>query len=294
MVTFTPAPGGWRTWRNIAIDEIEVKHLRDWEHDGALKVLLAGVQLLDRRPKVTRENLVVVPKRERQAAEEAIEIAANLIAVAQGCRRVIESPTPYVGFIPQSDAARRWLEDRAGLLHRQLQGRLRLVRRVDLGKDTLSALADRTEGVALLVEALAQDHATGQFHDFIRLFEHAFALPPRKLTAPLSAFLHPRFGYTRDEVAVWLEQYRDAVTHADTRNKFLLETDVRPVIDRMEQVATDVLFNKLTWRDHGSARRELWTPPRGQQTEKGASSSPSPTKTPLCGQSRSMSTVRSR
>jgi hypothetical protein len=144
-----------------------------------------------------------------------------------------------------------------------------LVPRINLDKHALSALADRTDGVALLVEALAQEHAIGKFRDFVRLFERAFALPPRKLTSPLTSFLYSQFGYTRDEIAVWLEQYRDAVTHADTRTKFLLETDVRPVIDRMEQAATDVLFNKLAWRDGGWKRRQLWTPPRGTTNRAG-------------------------
>src|SRR5205085_298179 len=143
------------------------------------------------------------------------EIAANLLAVAQGCRRAIESPRPCVGFFAQNASERKWLDERAGLLHGALQGSLRLVRRVNFDKESLPALVDRTDGVALLVETFAQDHATGKFHDLIRLFERGFRLPPRKLVTPLATFLHPRFGYTEDEVAVWLTQYRDAATHAD-------------------------------------------------------------------------------
>jgi hypothetical protein len=118
-------------------------------------------------------------------------------------------------------------------------------------------------GVALMVEALGHDHAMGRFHEFVRLFERAFSSPARKVARPLAEFLNPRFGYDDAELSHWFEDLRDPATHADVRNVFLLEADVRPVIDRMEQAAFDVLLNKAAWRDPSTDRREVWAPTAG-------------------------------
>lgn len=64
-----------------------------------MRMLVAASQVLEYRPKVTAENEVVVPDRQREAAEKAMEVAANLIAVSQGSRRQISSPWPSVVFV---------------------------------------------------------------------------------------------------------------------------------------------------------------------------------------------------
>jgi hypothetical protein len=130
-------------------------------------------------------------------------------------------------------------------------------------------LSDREDGVALLVEALSHDHAMGRFHEFIRLFERAFTRPAKTLTSPLNEFLSPRFGYTAAELSRWFEELRDPATHADARTEFLLEADVRPVIDRMEQAAFDVLLNKALWRDPSTDRRDVWAPTAGSTNPRG-------------------------
>jgi hypothetical protein len=135
--------------------------------------------------------------------------------------------------------------------------------RMDLDDAVLTDLNDRPDGVALMVEALAQDHALGRFRDFIRVFERAFARPAKTLTDPVVAFLDPRLGYTDAEVKLWFEQYRDPATHADARNDFALEADAQPFIDRMEQAAMDVLMNKRDWRDPSADRRSTWIPMAG-------------------------------
>jgi hypothetical protein len=109
------------------------------------------------------------------------------------------------------------------------------------------------------------NHATGQFHEFIRLFERAFKLPPRKLAPAVAAFLDPRFGYTVPEVQHWFEELRDPATHADERNEIVFEADVQPVIGRMEQAAVDVLLNKEVWRDQSTGRRDVWRPESGSK-----------------------------
>jgi len=62
---------------------------------------------------------------------------------------------------------------------------------------------------------------------------------------------------------VWFKELRDPLTHADQRPTFLLERDINPVIDRVEQAAIDVVFNKVNWRKADSERRALWTPQSG-------------------------------
>lgn len=139
----------------------------------------------------------------------------------------------------------------------------------DLDASVLSKLSDREDGVALLVEALSHDHAMGRFHEFIRLFERAFARSGKTLTSPLNEFLSSRFGYTTAELSRWFEELRDPATHADARTEFLLEADVRPVIDRMEQAAFDVLLNKALWRDPSTDRRDVWAPTAGSTNPRG-------------------------
>jgi hypothetical protein len=210
-----------------------------------------------------------VPDKQRAAAERAIEVAANLVSVAQGCRRHIASVWPLVIFIATGDEGRNWLADRAGLQHRRLQGKSRTAEQMDLDASILNELRDRDHGVALPVEALSHDHAMGRFHEFMRLFERAFAQRAKKLAAPLGEFLSSRFGCRESELQRWFEELRDPATHADVRAEFLLEADVRPVIDRVEQAAFDVLLNKATWRDPSTTRREVWTPPAGTTVASG-------------------------
>jgi hypothetical protein len=268
LVTFAPAPPSWRQW-GMQAGEIKIAPISIWPEEDGLKILLAATYPLKHLPKVTKENLVVLPQRQRTAAEEAIEIAANLIAVAQGCRRQIASPTPCVVLVATDQTGGSWLADRDGVLEGSPIATMSTDEQIDLDEAALNALADRLDGVALLVEALAHDHAMGKFRDLMRLFERAFALAPRRLAAPVTSFLDTRFGYTKEEVAVWFEKFRDPATHADSRNDFLLETDVRPVVGRMEQAAVDVLFNKRDWRDASTARRELWQPNTGTTDDKG-------------------------
>ena len=262
LVTFIPAPTGWRQW-TLQMGDIEVSPLSPYESEDNLRLLVGAATVLEYRPKVTADEQVVVPPKQRAAAERAVELAANVIAVAQGCRRHIASPWPPVVFVATGDEGRSWLAERAGLQHGSLKGTFRTDQRMNLDGSVLSQLDDREDGVALLVEALAHDHAMGRFHEFIRLFERAFARPTKLLTSPLAKFLDPLFGYSETELAKWFKELRDPATHADARNEFLLEADVRPVIDRMEQAAFDVLLNKAAWRDPSPDRREVWKPTAG-------------------------------
>lgn len=98
LVTFTPTPTGWREWV-MRFGDIEVSSASAYESERNPRLLIDAATVLDYRPKVTAEGEVVVPPRQREAAERAIERAANLIAVAQGCRRHVASPWPPVVFV---------------------------------------------------------------------------------------------------------------------------------------------------------------------------------------------------
>jgi hypothetical protein len=44
------------------------------------------------------------------------------------------------------------------------------------------------------------------------------------------------------------------------RPELVFESDVRPVMGRIQQAAYDVLFNKALWHDADTQRREVWIP----------------------------------
>jgi hypothetical protein len=93
----------------------------------------------------------------------------------------------------------------------------------------------------------------------------AFKLGPGRLTGPLAALLKAsQFGIDYDEVRSWTAA-RGLSAHADRREEFYLDADVRPIVDRMLQAGYDVLLNKKTWRDRSSDRRGTWQADAGTQ-----------------------------
>ena len=211
--------------------------------------------------KVTGENLLVVPQRERSQTEKAIEYAANIVAVTESCVRSITSPQPCVALRADDLDTQAWLESLDGILG---SGRIHEISAftspIPLGDEELQNVPEaRPDGVALLAEAHAQPHGLGRYRDLIRFLERAFALPAARVGPALVEFLDARYGYSDDEVTRWIS-VRDPATHADARHDFALEPDVLPILDRMEQAARDVLLNKAGWRSPATARREIWKP----------------------------------
>ena len=271
LVTFTPAPRQANSF-DASFEGADVRTLRSQTKDDALTTLMAAGIRLAHRPKLAAGRLVVVRDDARRGAEEALERVVNAIAVAESCERSIASPFPWVAFEPHDNDARRWLQDAAGIHELDhvasvpnLSGAPILVEDAEV----MGGLSDRWDGVALLAEAFAHKHPTGRLHELFRVFERAFSLPARKLAPALVDFLHPRYGYAADEIGAWID-LRDPATHADARPTFVLEAEVRPVLRRMEQAATDVLINKKLWRDPDLERRDVWRPtawtrnPRGE------------------------------
>jgi hypothetical protein len=136
------------------------------------------------------------------------------------------------------------------------------------------SLRDRRDGVFLLGAAVSAGYGVGKVHELFRLFEHAFAKPPRLLVRPLAEFLESSssdLGYTIDEVENWVSNVRDPATHADLdrQSAFALDHHVQAHLLRIEQAAFDVLFNKKTWHSQ-DAEREDRNPLRCATTADGA------------------------
>lgn len=264
---FDPPFSDWREWR-VGLSDVVVETMGAWEIEGKLRLLVVAQTDLPTRLSLTNRNLIIIPDDVRKRAEAAIEATANMLAITQRCKRSIASPSPTVALLIEDAEDQAWLASTSGIefAPRMSQGfRFRLD---PTDQVLMQSLSDRWDGVALLAEALAHDHATGRFHEFMRLFERAFALGPSKLVEPLAAFLAgTNLGYTAGEVQRWTIDLRHPATHADRRPDFVLEADVQPVIPRMEQAAYDILFNKATWRSPTVDRRATWSPPAGTRSD---------------------------
>ncbi len=259
LLEFRPAPGQEASIGANYADVI-VEALASKEGAGTVKVLVDAAVPLEYRPKLTRDHRVVVPDDRRRRCELAIEAIADLVSIAERCSRSIASPFPWVAFEATCPVTSEWLADAVGIHELDLIVEMPSASsRVDLTPEIIDGLRDRSDGTVLLAEALAHGHPTAQFQDLFRVFERAFTLLPGLLSAPLHDFLHERYGYTEQEIENWKE-LRDAAAHADVRQRFVVEADVRPVLARVKQAAYDVLFNKECWRNRTSVRRELWSP----------------------------------
>lgn len=259
---FEPIPKNWRSWKlNTGIATVET--MGSWELEQKLRILVFAALGLAKQPDLTPEQGIIVPSEPRRELERSIESAANLISVFESCKRSISSPSPYIAFLPEDDESREWLCHTSGIVF-GMQTIPFIQPKIKPGDKYLSLLNDRTDGVALLSEALSHTHATGKFHEFLRLFERAFKRSSSQVVNPLAAFLLTARdqGFSKAEAETWFQKLRNPATHAN-RPYFVLESDIRPVIHRMQQAAYDVLFNKVNWRRPDISRRNTWSPPGG-------------------------------
>ncbi|HJT21190.1 MAG TPA: hypothetical protein VJ746_12005 [Nitrospira sp.] len=256
---FSPALKSFHAWK-FNVGSVEVETYGHYEIEGRSRLLVAAKVDITEKLKTSPDEFVIIPDLHRREAESAIETVSNLISISLHSKRNISSPIPCVALLPDSPEATEWLESTKGLDQRfqsvnHVQADIPLIQVAD-------SLADRLDGVSLLGEAIAHGHLVGQFHEYIRLFERAFALGSAKLENPLTRFLKDAdHGYTHKEVKKWLTDLRGPATHADRREKFVLEVDIRPVIHRIQQAAYEVLFNKKEWRNPSITRRIVWDPP---------------------------------
>jgi hypothetical protein len=269
---FIALDGQTRDWGSFSLksDSAVVSVFRSWPGNGRLVLLVCAEVPLQALPGVGEDGLVDVPDAERRAAEAAIESAANVLSVGTGHGRPISSPNLAVAFRAETDAEEKFLNAQAGVRGADkgvAYGRLS----IHVEQAILAQLADRDEGLALLAEALAQEHPSGRYHELLRVFEQGFAESADRLVPPLYKFLalRPRLGYTKSEIKRWVVRLRGPATHAD-RHVPLLEADLRAVVDRMLLAAYETLFNKQTWNSKESDRRDLWTPTIGPLDPSGA------------------------
>lgn len=255
LVTFSKKINDWRL-ADIFVSDAHVEILQGSEtDDGGCQFLLKSSIDLMYLPKVTKDNLLVVPNRERIKLEDGIEVFADLMSISRHTRRIVSSPNPSIVFTPKSEEIKNWLEKKAGIL---TKGHIipSCILNVDIDV-LIQSIPDRVDGVTLLAEANTHQHGIGKMHEYIRIFERGFKLPPKKLVEPLHKFLNPKLNYTTTEIKNWFKK-RDEITHADQRSFFAIEKDVRAIIPRMEQAAYDVLINKKEWRSPNVERRNLW------------------------------------
>lgn len=257
-----PPPQGMKM--KLELGEAEVVIDGGPERNGARWYLTVARISLRHRPKRTAGREVVIPDRQRVAARAVLEAAANVSALGVGARRELSSPNPYVAFEAESDEERQWLGESRGI-----QGGLdgvaqhNLDHLLPLTTDTVTSLTDRWDGVALISAARTANRTTGSFLDYIRIFERAFGRAAPGIAEQLATFLDPRFGYTAEEIHHWTTALRGSTAHADQRRSFLLDSDVRPYLSRVEQAAWDILMNKARWRCNDIERRDAWAPEGG-------------------------------
>jgi hypothetical protein len=265
LLHFDPFPEDWLSF-TMNIKGVYLGTMLPWCNKEERRVCVVAEVDLHDRLELTHKNQITIPSSARKRAEQAIEAAASMIAVAENCAHSISSPIPCAALKPENDQEQEFLEGTDGIaVDPQKRGIPSGVYRVS-GDLMVQAVGDRLDGVALLAEALSQKHATGRFHEFIRLFERAFRLSSIKLIEALSQYLAgAELGYTKEEVRKWVKDLRDPATHADGKYQahFVLQSDVRPVIRRMEQAAYDVLLNKADWHNPSPKRKAIWSPSAG-------------------------------
>jgi len=222
--------------------------------------LIAKATTLIDAPVLDDDRFIVIPDEPRQQCEAAIIRAADVLAISTRCARSVVTGTPPLALVPE-DAADLALLAKARAIRadapRPLSAFITAVTLTDLAP----ALTGRWDGAALLAEAYSHDQLSGRYREFVRLFEAAFRGAFTEMDKKLAQTLMPGMGYTRAEVRGW-QALRDAFSHADGKktDEIALESDARPVVQRMEQAALDILMNKAEWGQWSSARRNIWRP----------------------------------
>jgi len=253
-------------WKRFDIN-IGQYTIKSWQADIPKKtekqrLLLSAEASLKYRPKIAKENVLVVPDKERSTLEAALHLVGNLISISEFRGRTMSSPTPCVVFIPENQKELDFLNKTNGL---QFEANTNHDFKFSLQDIIMKTpLLDRQEGCEFIGVALSQESPVGQLHEYVRLFERAFALNAEYLVTALHSFLKKSdVVYTRNEIRNWIINLRDGSTHADKRNKLVYDPDVKKSIVRVRQTAYDVLFNKAKWHTPSTLRRKSYQAPMG-------------------------------
>ena len=214
---------------------------------------------------VVRDGFVHVDVDVVARVDDAVHQMVALFTVAQRTTFSAACVSPVVGLIG-ADAE---LQPLAGLPLRGVTPAIAVARvhdQIELTPEIVSALADRPDGLQLLAEAIADQNLLGRYVQLLRLLEHAFGHPLGSFNPDLMDFLADtatRHRFTRQEISRWVES-RPRVMHADRADKEIwYARDVARAVHRLQEAATDVLFNKAHWHQRDATRRACRVPRRG-------------------------------
>ena len=211
-------------------------------------------------PRLDDGGLIVIPEEPRQWCEAAIIRAADVLAINTRSARSVVTGTPPLALVPEGEADLALLAQARAIRANPPRALSTFITGVSLA-DLGPALHGRWDGAALLAEAYSHKQWSGRYREFVRLFEVAFGRSFMQMDKKLSAALAPGMGYAAAEVRRW-QALRHPFSHADGKktDEIALESDARPVAQRMEQAALDILMNKAEWGTWSSVRRNLWRP----------------------------------
>ena len=253
-------------WNNFEVktENCVIRSLQSniMETSSKQRLIICAEKTLKHKPKISQENIIIPPEKDRRELEKATHFIGNLISISEFVGNSIRSPIPCVVFIPETQDELDFLNNTNGM-------KFKPIPYVDF-KFSLQDivieqdLEDRIEGCEFISIALSQSSSLGQLHEYVRFFERAFALASNNLVDSLYSFLKGSdVTYTRNEIYYWIIRLRDGSTHADQRNKFIFEPDMTKHIVRIRQAVYDVLFNKTIWNDSSITRRQVFSTPLG-------------------------------
>ena len=263
LVTLTPPPDRHTPSTLVVEDGRSRFEVLGLTNASPVRLLAFASRGLERAPKVTASNLVVVPDAERVAVDGAIRFTADYLTAISHSEWKVHSLRPSVFLRPTSERARMWLQERAGLKREPSITRLVAASSSLTPLDVPAALfADRADGLALLSDAIASTTPNGRYVDLLRLFERAFGLPPARLAVPVHTCVDKIFCFATEEVDLWFSR-RGRFVHADRVDLLQRSIDAEQFLGRMYQAAFDILVNKARWHSNDSARRTGFPLPSG-------------------------------
>jgi hypothetical protein len=259
ILCFPSIPENFSKWR-IIYGNIKIQTLNKIPEKNQECLLISAEKPLKKLPIKTEKGLIQIDNIELKEVEQAIENIANIISLSQKVKRTISSTSPSIFLAPTTKKDKVFLENAAGFdfttsnrteQHAQIKFDIEFC---------LKNLNDRFDGIRIIAEANACDHLSGKFHEYLRFLERAFNRESRGLIVPLTDFLiqNKSMDYSQEEIKEWINARHKSV-HANHKDGFFVEGDIRPIVHRIEQACYEVLLNKKTWRDKSSLRRNLFS-----------------------------------
>lgn len=247
---------------NWVVDGVNITiHTKSEEMAGG-EIYLASASIKYPESPTDDSGCLIVSDGYRKKCEHAFEKLISSKSLSHGTSSKIYTPSNIcVAYYAENDYEKEILQKSPGF-QAEVDGFVEysLYPATEI-ENIVDYMEDRIEGVFLWRNAQNQDSESGKYRDYIRIFENAFELSSKQLSARLVKFIDARMNYTRREVDDWIS-YRDPISHADKKksDSIAFDSDVGPFVNRMEQAAYDVIMNKNEWGSKCIARRSLWSP----------------------------------